>query len=34
MIVPTSKQEEELKRELSLAKSLSNGHDKVVIALK
>ena len=34
MIVPTSKQEEELKKELSLAKSLSNGHDQVVIALK
>ena len=34
MIVPTSKQEEELKKELSLAKSLSNGHDKVVIALR
>jgi hypothetical protein len=34
MIVPTSKQEEELKTELSLAKSPSNGHDKVVIALK
>jgi hypothetical protein len=34
MIVPTSKQEQELKRELSLAKSPSNGHDQVVIALK
>ena len=28
MIVPTSKQEEEMKRELSLAKSPPNGHDK------
>jgi hypothetical protein len=34
MIVPTSKHEEELKKELQLAKGSSSGHEKVVIALK
>ncbi len=34
MIVPTSKQEQELKKELQLAKGSSSGQEKVVIALK
>jgi hypothetical protein len=34
MIVPTSKHERELKKELQLAKSLSSVDDKVIVALK
>ena len=34
MIVPTSKHEEELKKELQLAKGPLSSHEKVVIALK
>jgi hypothetical protein len=34
MIVPTSKQEEELKKELQLAKGPAGGNEKVIVALK
>jgi len=34
LIAPTSKHEEQLKKELQLAKGSSSGHEKVVIALK
>jgi hypothetical protein len=34
MIVPTSKHEQELKKELQLAKGPSSGSGKVIIALK
>jgi hypothetical protein len=34
MIVPTSKHEQELKKELQLAKGSAGGNEKVVVALK
>jgi len=34
MIVPTSKHEQELKKELQLAKGFSAGHEEAVVALK
>jgi len=34
MIVPTSKQEQELKKELQLAKGPAGGNEKVIVALK
>jgi hypothetical protein len=34
MIVPTSKQEEELKKELQLAKRPAGGNEKVIVAVK
>ncbi len=34
LIVPTSKHEKELMKELQLAKDTSGGHEKVVVALK
>jgi hypothetical protein len=34
MIVPTSKHEQALTKELQLAKGASSGHEKVVVALK
>jgi hypothetical protein len=34
MVVPTSKQEEELKKELQLAKGPADGNQKVIVALK
>jgi hypothetical protein len=34
MIVPTSKHEQELKKELQLAKDASGNYDKVAVALK
>jgi hypothetical protein len=34
LIVPTSKHEKELMKELQLAKDSSGGHEKVVVALK
>jgi hypothetical protein len=34
MIVPTSKHEQELKKELQLAKASAVGDEKVIVALK
>jgi hypothetical protein len=34
MIVPTSKQEQELKKELQLAKGSAGGNEEVIVALK